>query len=479
MLRTADMRDGLAGLIPGRVSWDRHVTGAYSADSSSYTARPGAVVFPDDVEDVRRVVRFAAANGIGITPRGGGTGLVGGGIGEGIVMDLKSLDRAELSGDGVYVQAGVPKGRLDRMLEENGVFLGPNPSVGAYCTLGGMIATNASGSRSLKYGSMIDNMLGVEFVDGRGNLARLPDGTQLARDILDIARRTDRGAFPRTDKNSCGYRLDSISGMCDTHRILAASEGTLGIIVSARLAVHPVPAERILIILGYGSACDAAADCAGIARAGPAAVEFVDSAILGSMTCSVPDGTDCLLFVEIDGGAACADAVEAAASGALVARTSTEQEAAEWWRHRDLSLSYSTRSTPEDMRTPHVIEDAAVPVARLGELVRLVRGIDRDFGSRSIMYGHAGSGNLHVRPAMGRDERALGKMAERYFAAVNAMGGTITAEHGDGLARTAFVRDQYGGAVYGMFGQLKRLLDPHGILNPGKIVADQSMVPPA
>ena len=137
----------------------------------------------------QKIVKFASKNKISITARGGGTGLVGSAVGDGIIMDLRKLNKITLRDDYVIVEAGTQKGKLDLELQKKKKFFGPNPSVGPYCTLGGMIATNASGSRSLKYGSTIDNVLEIEFVDGQGNLIMLPENSEIASKIFENSKK--------------------------------------------------------------------------------------------------------------------------------------------------------------------------------------------------------------------------------------------------------------------------------------------------
>lgn len=440
--------------IDGIVMCDRETAVLYSADASGYEVMPAAIVVPASKSDIALTVRFAGERGIGVTARGGGTGLAGGCLGDGIVIDMKRLDGVE-QGDGwVRAGAGAPKGKVDDMLDASGWFLSPNPSVGPYCTIGGMIAANAGGSRGFKYGSMIHNILEVEFIDGLGNVVTLPGNSKTAHDIARIAGDVKKRRFPRVSKNSCGYRLDAVSSTSDSHRIIAGSEGTLGIVVSAKIGLHRIPRERRLYVYEYGSTHAAATDCIRITRAGPAAVEFVKD-----------EGGGCLLLVEIDTGARMDKTPRLAK---IAAETSDEKEMKAWWRIRDSSLSRGISGM--DGGDPQIIEDAAVPLPKLAGLFKLIEEMQDEFGVRAFVYGHAGDGNLHLRISGNSGTIPAKKMASKYFTGVMRLGGTISAEHGDGLARTPFVRQQYGDRTYADFIRLKRLLDPRGILNPGKVV---------
>jgi FAD/FMN-containing dehydrogenases len=161
--------DSLKNLISGKVTAEKEFLDFYSLDSSAYSKRPRLIVFPKSTDDVKKTIIFAKKRKIPICARGGSTGLVGSSLTTGIILDMKNFNKIKLSKNHVTVGAGVSKGELDLILKHNKKFLGPNPSVGAFCKIGGMIANNSSGARSLKYGSIIDNLLEVVLVDGNGN----------------------------------------------------------------------------------------------------------------------------------------------------------------------------------------------------------------------------------------------------------------------------------------------------------------------
>ena len=476
-----ELRSSLAGGVWG----GEEVRRLYSADASAYRVVPEAVAAPAGEEDVVRAVRLARRLGTSVTVRGAGTGLVGGALNGGIVLDMRNLAhcRLEAGGGHVVVGPGVTRGRLDMVLAAHGKVFAPNPSVGPFCSVGGMLGCNASGSRSLKYGSVIDNTAGVTFIDGNARRVTLPDDAGVAGEVARMAAGgIDRSRIPRVTKNSSGYRIDRVGSPRDAHRIIVGSEGTLGIVTSARLRIMDMPRRRVLFVVGYGSAADAAAECAAIARAGsPSAIEFVDGHITRRIGHAFAPGTECLLFVEYDrrvrrGQAALEAAVTA---GRIAKRAEGDAEIARWWRHRESALRHSLAAAGEgEGALPHVVEDAAVPPDRLGELFRIQEGINREFGTRSVAYGHVGDGNVHLRLISqaagapgGGDAARVREIASRYFEQVIGLGGTISAEHGDGLARSGFVRMQYGDRNYGTFERIKGFFDPDNVLNPGKIVA--------
>ena len=165
-------------------------------------------------------------------------------MGDGIILDTSRMDRIWYRDGVVFAGPGARLGAVTRLLSGHGRILGPNPSVGPYCSVGGMVATNASGSLSLGYGSIIDNLESVTLVDGRGDVVELPSNRYYSDTISGICRRA--GPFPGTVKNSCGYRLDAVSSPGMSHRVVAASEGTLGVVVGARLRTYPAPRRRVL-----------------------------------------------------------------------------------------------------------------------------------------------------------------------------------------------------------------------------------------
>lgn len=433
----------------------------YSVDASGYSVKPRGVALPRSVGDVADVVRWAAQNRTPVTARGAGTGLAGGALGDGIILDTSRMDRVRYLDGVVSAGPGARLGAVARLLSGYGRILGPNPSVGPYCSVGGMVATNASGSLSLGYGSIIDNLESVTLVDGRGDVVELPSNRHYSDIISGICRRA--GPFPDTTKNSCGYRLDAVPSPDMSHRVVAASEGTLGVVVGARLRTHPAPRRRALAVMRYADARSAAADCPRILECGPVSLEVVGPGIMEGY------GGSCVLFAEFHdsvperGGPdhadrVCGDVRRAAGVRPVMIREGIDR----WLAGRNAALSRSLGMTGD--RAPSIIEDATVPLERLPDLFDVIRELGERTGSTPVYYGHAGSGNIHVRTP------ADSRVTEWYLCEVMALGGTITGEHGDGMGRTGFVRRQYGEQNHMLFGLLKDAFDPHHILNPGKIL---------
>ena len=218
----------------------------YSVDSSSYQIIPKIIIIPKNEEDVIKTIKIAKKYKISVTVRGAGTGLVGSALNDGIIMDMKELNTIKLNKKSVVVGSGTLKGELDQILQKNKKFFPPNPSIGNFCSIGGMLGNNSSGSRSIKYGSMIDNVLEITFIDGNGNKITLPKNKKISNRIFKNIK-LDKKKIPKTSKNSSGYRIDKITSEKNAHKIIIGSEGTLGIILTAKLKIIDKPKKKNFI----------------------------------------------------------------------------------------------------------------------------------------------------------------------------------------------------------------------------------------
>ena len=290
--------NSLKNLISGKVTAEKEFLDFYSLDSSAYSKRPRLIVFPKSTDDVKKTIRFAKKRKIPICARGGSTGLVGSSLTTGIILDMKNFNKIKLSKNHVIVGAGVSKGELDLILKRNKKFLGPNPSVGAFCKIGGMIANNSSGSRSLKYGSVIDNLLEIIFVDGNGTEIILPKNKTISKKIAKISNETVH-LYPHVTKNSAGYRLDVVTEN-NSQKIIAGSESTLGIIVQAKLRIFDIPKKRQLTVVGFNRLEDALYLVPYILRLNPSSLEFVDETVIKNIPHKFKDKPKCLLMIEFD-----------------------------------------------------------------------------------------------------------------------------------------------------------------------------------
>src|SRR5919198_3089209 len=260
-----DIAGDLLRIAKGEVledSWSRHV---YSVDASHYEIEPAAVVCPADEHDVQHICQYSFAKKIPIVARGAGTGLLGQCLSDGIILDFtKHMDKIiEIGDDYVVVEPGIVKGVLDKELKKRNKFLPPDPASSNYCTIGGMIADNSSGVHCLGYGNTIDFIEAVNLVyaDGEPGLAspgsfdgRMEKVVRLLSPYVD----TVKNGYPKVSKNSCGYRLDAaMSDKFMPHKLFAASEGTLGIVTSAKLRILDIPACMCMMVLGFKDLMDA------------------------------------------------------------------------------------------------------------------------------------------------------------------------------------------------------------------------------
>ncbi len=477
-MKISQIRESLKKSISGEVLWEKEILRYYSVDASSYQIFPKVVVIPKDEQDVISLIKFAKKVKMSVTVRGGGTGLVGSALNNGIILDLRNLNSIKIKKNLVDVEAGVFKGMLDVRLKEKGKFFPPNPSVGAYCSIGGMLGNNASGSRTIKYGSVIDNVEEITFVNGNGEKITLPENKKIGEKIVALSKNIVFEKFPSVTKNSSGYRLDIVKSKNESHKAIIGSEGTLGIILSAKLKIIQIPKKRILFIIEYQSLKEAAKNCKDILSTCPSAVEIVDKPTLKQIPKKFSKKTKCLIFVEYDSDIKIKkEKFRKIITGKIKNQLSKESEINQWWRYRDSSLYYSLKSIKMKKRIPHVIEDATVSIEKLDQLFSLIKKLNQKFRTKSIMYGHAGNANIHVRLISDRKKiKKIKEMAKYYFDRVIMMNGTITGEHGDGLARSEFVKVQYGQKNYEIFKELKRYFDPQNVLNPDKIISKKSTI---
>ncbi|AFS80647.1 FAD linked oxidase domain-containing protein [Candidatus Nitrosopumilus koreensis AR1] len=467
----------LSKVVQGEIHTEKEFKKFYSVDASSYQIIPKVIIIPKNEKDIINTIKIAKKFKTTVTVRGAGTGLVGSALNNGIVLDMKNFDSIKVEENQAVVGPGAVKGKLDRILEKNKKFFPPNPSIGSFCSIGGMIGNNSSGSRSLKYGSVIDNVIEITIIDGNGNKVVLPKNQKFSNKIKNKIK-IDKEKFPEVSKNSSGYRIDKIKTAKDSHKIIIGSEGTLGIITAAKLKIKNIPKKRILFVIEYDSISNVASDCIKINNTNPSAIEFVDRTTLQQIDHNFQKNTKCLLFVEYDEKIIQNERkIKQTISGSMAKKLTKKQEIHKWWKYRDSSLYYSLRSIKKENRIPHVIEDAAVPIEKLPELFSTIENINKKFKTKSIIYGHIGNGNLHIRLIAKRIETSSIKdIAVEFFDKIIKMGGTITAEHGDGLARSEFIKKQYGKTNYETFKDIKKLFDPKNVLNPGKIIVNKSTI---
>ena len=461
--------DSLKNLVSGKVTAEKEFLDFYSLDSSAYSKRPRLIVFPKSTDDVKKTIRFAKKRKIPICARGGSTGLVGSSLTTGIILDMKNFNKIKLSKNHVTVGAGVSKGELDLILNHNKKFLGPNPSVGAFCKIGGMVANNSSGSRSLKYGSIIDNLLEVVLVDGNGNEIILPKNKSISKKITKISHGTAK-LYPNVTKNSAGYRLDTVTEK-NSQKIIAGSESTLGIIIQAKLKIFDVPKKRQLTVVGFNKLEDALYAVPYILRFKPSSLEFVDETVIKNIPHKFNKEIKCLLMIEFDSNISESqkNLCLLLHRFSIIFTSSKKSEIEKWWSYRNSALFFTLKNIPTNLLVPHVIEDVTVPPENLKYLVIFLKKITKKYRLKFVIYGHAGNGNLHIR-LISNSKHNLDKLHKDFFSFVVSLDGTISGEHGDGIARTKYLKLQYPAQLLQKFQDIKKQFDPIGILNPQNII---------
>jgi glycolate oxidase len=469
-------------------SWSRHV---YSVDASHYEIKPTAVAYPADEHDVQHICQYSFAKKIPITARGAGTGLLGQSLSDGMILDFtKHMDKIiEIGEDYVMVQPGIVKGLLDKELKKRNKFLPPDPASSNYCTVGGMIADNSSGIHCLGYGSTINFLDEIKMVyaDGKMGFASTAKYDSRMKELCKLLSphfHEIRKSYPNVSKNSCGYRLDAVIGdKFNPHKVFAASEGTLGVLTSAKLQILDMPTHRCMMVLGFEDLISALLAVPMILKFSPVALEMLDHTAIMSDSSKALD-VGCLLFIEFAGTrssklesrmTACRQVLVGKCS--VVEYASDEQSMTKIWRARKSALNSIMKLTVGSRKPLGLIEDTVVHPAILVNHAMNLLQIYRENRLDYVLYGHVGDGNMHTRPlidtASTKQVELMQSIAGRVFAKVIRGGGTITGEHGDGLARTPYIEMMYGKQMTSLFSLVKKLFDPSFTMNPGKKVPVQ------
>jgi len=449
------LHDSLRAIFPGdALTSDPAECLAYGYDNSRRQAQPDAVVFPTTHAQVLALVQACRAARTPIVARGRGTNTTGATVptAGGVVASFERMNRIiRIDADDrlAVVEPGVLNGELQTALATHGFFWAPDPTSGPYCSIGGNLACNAAGPRAVKYGSCRENTLGLRAVSGAGNEFR---------------------CGVNTTKGAVGY---------DLTRLLIGAEGTLALITEATLKLTPRPEAKRTLSATYADVRGAAAAVARIMAQPvvPCALEFLDDAALRLARAhggeEIPDA-GALLIIEVDGAARdlahAAEAIARAArgNGLLELRVAAnESEVDALWAARK-ALSPALRALSPDK----INEDVVVPVSRLPALIDALRTISTKHQIPIVNFGHAGNGNIHVN-LLPRDhlecERA-GIALHEVFAVVIELGGTLSGEHGIGLAKRDFLGAAVDVAALELMRKIKTQFDPDGILNPGKLL---------
>ena len=443
-----------------RVFTDAATCTLYAQDETPRHVEPDAVLFPSSHDDVAALARIAFEHRIALTPRGAGSGNVGGALPApgSVVVSFECMKRVlEFDPDNrlIVVEPGVVTDEIDRIARSAGLFYPPDPGSSAYCRIGGNLAMNAAGPRAVKYGVTRDFVLGLRAVTGSGQEIR---------------------TGCRTTKGVTGY---------DLSRLLVGSEGTLALITEATLKLLPAPETVATLRVCFASNRNALDAVSRIMRQSvmPCALEFMDHRAIDAIRPTgaaddLPSGTRALLMVEADGAKE-----EVPRQIAILEKVLAGQgllEIKSGFTHDDIKLLWTARKSLSQavkrIAPLKLNEDVVVPISQLADFVDFIDEIAHEHQLAVVSFGHAGNGNLHVnlmvhpddRDEMARAHAALDAIMQR----VLELGGTLSGEHGIGTEKRRFVALEIDSATMAVMRSIKQQFDPHQLLNPGKLFPD-------
>jgi FAD/FMN-containing dehydrogenase/Fe-S oxidoreductase len=508
--------------ITGDVMFDRFSRGRYATDASHYQMMPLGVVAPRTIAEAERTLALAREEGVSVLPRGGGTSQAGQAVNASLVIDcskyLTQMYELDIGDRRCTVEPGIVLDDLNRRLKPYGLWFPVDVSTASRATIGGMTANNSCGGRSLRYGTMRDNVRSIDAVmaDGtRGHfgpvnagLSNLPPGSPLrplARSLLDIGlREADEieSQFPKVQRRVGGYNLDAFAPNAPQHNlahILLGSEGTLAFSTRIELKLSPVLGKRAVGACHFGSFYEAMNAAQHLVKLKPIAVELIDRTMLElageiamyrpTLKAFVSGEPEAILLVEFDEGefenkrrikeleAMMGDLgfsfhkTGAKWGGVVEIYDSALQAAIADVRTSGLNIMMSMK---EEGKPISFVEDCAVPLMCLADYTTRLTEIFEKHGTRGTWYAHASVGCLHVRPVLNlrqeKDVKAMRAIAEEAFAIVRDYKGSHSGEHGDGIVRSEFHEFMFGKRLVKAFEEVKDRFDPKGLLNPGKIV---------
>jgi FAD/FMN-containing dehydrogenase len=502
----------------GAFRTDLDARSAYSEAAGPYRIVPAAVAVPIGPDDLALLIRLATDTGVPLVPRAAGSAMPGSNVGSGIVVDLQHFDRPLFVSayKSANVGAAISLAEVNRAASHFNLRLPPDPSSQAFCTIGGMVSTNAAGARSYKYGSIRRWVRGIELITADGEFGwigrerdhrrpRRPRGRQassITHDLTirrrieletwpDIDRQRDLIAqhYPRTRKNTAGYALDAFLESGDLVDLFIGAEGTLGFITRVELDLDVVPPARSLVLLALADLDTLPDVIARVSSLEPSACEFLDRTFLDlAQPAGIPlDGIGGVLMIEFERRT---DEAARGVAGDVVRDTRpwcryvqtaiTEDEQEQLWRIRHAASPVIARLS-DGRRSVQIVEDGCVPVDCLAEYIRGVHEAAAASEIDIVAFGHAGDGHLHVNVLVNTRapdiEGRLKTLLDRVSDLVLNLGGTPSGEHGDGRLRGPLLERMYGPEITALFRQLKHACDPANILNPGVIVPADGQEP--
>ena len=473
----------------------------YSTAACIFEIHPSGVAVPKSIAEIEGIFRFARENLLSITPRGAGSSLAGQAIGDGIILDLtKHFRKIEmLENNRVRVEPGVVYADLNRFLAQFGLFFPPDPSSGKWATLGGMLGNNSSGAHSLQYGATKKYVYSLEILlaDGtkiklqRGQKAKLSDEIhQKIAEFVQKNRETIEKNQINTTRSSSGYDVKSLLESGDFVDLFIGSEGTLGTILSAELNVISLPKFRKTALFYFETLEKSANAVMDLRKFSPSALEFMDHFFIDltlkskpELASLIPENAQFMLLCDFDDddenqlenrlkNASQMLMNNRKATDFKIAKNDAERE--ELWDVRRAALAVLNRWKGIAKPVPF-IEDVTVAPEFLADFLHQCYAIFKKMDATTASFGHAGEGNLHLRPILNLrdvvDVRKMEQIADEIYKLVNEFSGSFTGEHGDGLLRASFTQ-KYRPEMFQIYGEIKRIFDPENRMNPGKIWAE-------
>ena len=480
---------------------DADARAVYSEAAGIAQIIPTAVAIPADAEDVVTLVRWAAAENVALIPRGSGSSMAGGAIGDGLIVDLSRLNWLEqptAAATTIRCGPGALRDTVDDAARALGKIFPVDPSSGAYCTVGGMASTNSAGSHSLRYGAMRPWVEALDCVFADGSRAEVrrgapaPDVEPLRRFLVVAEQlRSEEHVAPSCHagvrKDSSGYGLAAFAESGDLIDLLVGAEGTLMLIVGLELRLAPLLPFTASVLGAFDSLDDAVRGASAGREAGASACELIDRTFLdvargGGVAVPAPESAESVLLAEVEGESheecvrliTVIDASFRAAGAATVTLALDAATEHALWELRHAASPILSRLDPS-LKSMQFIEDGCVPPDRLGDYVRGVRAALKAHDTRGVIFGHAGDAHVHVNPLVDVRrpdwrERVDGLLRD-VTALVAELGGTVTGEHGDGRLRAPLLHEVWPAAALARFAAVKHAFDPTGILNPGAKLA--------
>ncbi len=487
----------------------------FSTDGSIFTITPTGIVYPKNAADVRKTVSFLAERAavgkkVGVVARGKGSDQGGGAVGDGVhvVFPAHMNKIISVGRDTVTVQPGVVYAALQQTLHTHGRFLPPYPSSIQFSSIGGAVANNACGEKTIKYGATRDFVKSLKVVLADGSLietkrigarelnrkkgqADLEGAIYRGLDaLIDENEKLIAKAAPKTSKNAAGYALWDVKGRdgsFDLSQIIVGSQGTLGLVTEITLNTMPWSPKTTLLVGYFDSLAAAGEAVVKLEALKPSALEIADFHLLSFLKKNRPQEIEGLvpeplpkivLLIEFDDASQLSQTMKARRAGRILDRHAAgqrvttnpvEQEAL--WKIRRSAAAVIWMTTGSKKALPF-IEDGVVPTHKLPQFLEKTYALLRKHDLEIAVWGHAGDANLHMQPWLDlsktRDVDKLFKVSEEFFDMVIAMGGSTCGEHNDGLMRAPYLKKLYGEEVYELFRLTKNIFDPHNILNPDK-----------